>query len=272
MQGHGCNSPMGPINLAFSGSVQRRCDQRHLQDACSATCSSSVSAADAALWRVGAAGSGRSTPHSLNRPRSARRGGVSRRTRYAQDPDRDDARADRLARPHAPASAPAARLNVTCKLTFTMKGWSAFYKTSSGTGTIKCNNGQSMNVTLEAKGGGLTVGKSSIEDGHGEFSAVNNIERAARFVRLGRSACGRSEVRQGAGDDEGRGFARAERHRPRLGSRHRVRQADHRRRLICTAAAARPGSIGYRGGPQTYTIAAPFEPGSSRTGSTAVRL
>jgi hypothetical protein len=75
----------------------------------------------------------------------------------------------------APVPAPAAEANVTCKLAFTMKGWSAFYKTSSGTGTITCSNGQSMNVTLEAKGGGLTVGKSSIEDGHGEFSAVYNI-------------------------------------------------------------------------------------------------
>ena len=72
-------------------------------------------------------------------------------------------------------AAQAAAANVTCKLTFTMSGWSAFYKTASGTGTIKCDNGQSMNVKLEAKGGGLTVGKSSIEDGHGQFSAVYNI-------------------------------------------------------------------------------------------------
>lgn len=69
----------------------------------------------------------------------------------------------------------AAEANVGCSLTFTMKGWSAFYKTSSGSGTIKCSNGQSMNVKLSAKGGGLTVGKSTIEDGHGEFSAVENI-------------------------------------------------------------------------------------------------
>jgi hypothetical protein len=32
-----------------------------------------------------------------------------------------------------------------------------------------------MSVKLEAKGGGLTVGKSSIEDGKGQFSAVFNI-------------------------------------------------------------------------------------------------
>lgn len=72
----------------------------------------------------------------------------------------------------APAQAAA---NVDCSLTFTMKGWSAFYKTASGAGSIKCSNGQTMNVKLSAKGGGLTVGKSSIEDGQGEFSAVENI-------------------------------------------------------------------------------------------------
>lgn len=70
----------------------------------------------------------------------------------------------------------AAGANVSCKLSFTMKGWSAFYKTASGSGTIKCSNGQSKNVKLSAKGGGLTVGKSTIEDGHGEFSGVTGID------------------------------------------------------------------------------------------------
>ena len=74
------------------------------------------------------------------------------------------------------AASAAAAANVTCKLTFTMKGWSAFYKTASGSGTIKCSNGQSKTVKLSAKGGGLTVGKSTIEDGHGEFSSVTGID------------------------------------------------------------------------------------------------
>jgi len=73
-----------------------------------------------------------------------------------------------------PAPARAAGANVDCTMTFTMKGWSAFYKTASGSGTIKCSNGQTLNVKLSAKGGGLTVGKSTIENGHGEFSAVEN--------------------------------------------------------------------------------------------------
>ena len=29
---------------------------------------------------------------------------------------------------------------VKCKMTFNLKGWSAFYKTSSGHGTITCDN------------------------------------------------------------------------------------------------------------------------------------
>ena len=66
--------------------------------------------------------------------------------------------------------------DVKCTMTFRMSGWSAFYKTASGTGLISCSNGQKATVKLSAKGGGLTVGKSSIEDGYGEFSSVVGIE------------------------------------------------------------------------------------------------
>ena len=69
----------------------------------------------------------------------------------------------------------AAGAKVDCEMKFTMSGWSAFYKTASGKGTVKCDNGQSMKVKLSAKGGGLTVGKSTIEDGHGEFSGVASV-------------------------------------------------------------------------------------------------
>ena len=69
---------------------------------------------------------------------------------------------------------PAAAAGIRCTLKFNMQGWSAFYKTADGTGTIRCNNGQSLQVKLSAKGGGLTVGKSSIENGQGKFSAVTS--------------------------------------------------------------------------------------------------
>ena len=76
-----------------------------------------------------------------------------------------------LAVPH-PAQAAA---SVKCKMTFSISGWSVIYKESHGTGHITCSNGQSMNVKLKAQGGGLTVGKSKIDNGQGDFSAVNNI-------------------------------------------------------------------------------------------------
>jgi hypothetical protein len=65
---------------------------------------------------------------------------------------------------------------VDCKLSFTMSGWSAFYKRADGTGTITCNNGQSMAVKLSARGGGLSAGKSTIDHGVGEFSGVHKID------------------------------------------------------------------------------------------------
>jgi len=73
-----------------------------------------------------------------------------------------------------PAAATAGG-NVSCELSFQMSGWSVFYKESSGSGKIKCSNGQSMAVKLKARGGGLTFGKSTIDDGHGEFSDVSSI-------------------------------------------------------------------------------------------------
>jgi hypothetical protein len=64
---------------------------------------------------------------------------------------------------------------VDCKLHFNLAGWSVFYKTASGTGTVSCDNGQRMAVKISTKGGGLTFGKSRIDDGVGEFSGVRNI-------------------------------------------------------------------------------------------------
>jgi len=65
--------------------------------------------------------------------------------------------------------------SVDCKLRFTLKGWSAFYKRADGEGTVTCGNGQSMHVKLHARGGGLTVGKSDVRSGVGEFSGVQSI-------------------------------------------------------------------------------------------------
>ncbi|MGH8054311.1 MAG: hypothetical protein ACREP4_10370 [Stenotrophomonas sp.] len=70
--------------------------------------------------------------------------------------------------------APAAQAagNIDCELHYTLSGWSAFYKTAEGTGTITCDNGSSIPVKITAKGGGLTVGRTTITDGRGKFTGA----------------------------------------------------------------------------------------------------
>lgn len=65
---------------------------------------------------------------------------------------------------------------IKCHMTFSISGWSVFYQTASGGGTVSCSNGQSMAVRVRMKGGGLTFGKSTIHDGHGEFTGVYDIK------------------------------------------------------------------------------------------------
>lgn len=74
------------------------------------------------------------------------------------------------------ATPAAAAGRIDCELRFSMAGWSAFYKHATGSGTVTCDNGQSMKVNISAKGGGLSFGKSEIDNGIGKFSEVYNIE------------------------------------------------------------------------------------------------
>lgn len=71
------------------------------------------------------------------------------------------------------AVAPAA---TRCTMRYDLEGWSAFYKTANGTGTVSCDNGQTAAVAISTKGGGLTVGRSKITDGRGRFSPVASID------------------------------------------------------------------------------------------------
>lgn len=73
------------------------------------------------------------------------------------------------------ASPAAMAGNITCKMTYSLSGWSAFYKTASGTGNVSCSNGQQLAVKIETKGGGLTFGKYKIRNGFGEFANVDDI-------------------------------------------------------------------------------------------------
>ena len=70
---------------------------------------------------------------------------------------------------------PAQAGDISCKMSFQLSGWSVFYKTASGIGTVRCSNGQSMHVKLRAKGGGLTFGKMKITDGVGKFTGISNV-------------------------------------------------------------------------------------------------
>jgi hypothetical protein len=63
-----------------------------------------------------------------------------------------------------------------CTMTFNLKSWSAFYKSSKGQGKITCDNGQRASVQIVAKGGGLTFGKSEVIGGTGKFTGARGIE------------------------------------------------------------------------------------------------
>src|SRR6267378_2556874 len=82
--------------------------------------------------------------------------------------------------------------SVACRMTFNLKGWSAFYRTSKGDGAITCDNGQTAKVRIKATGGGITFGKSEIVGGTGRFTGVRSInELFGSYVQ--------SEAHAGAG-------------------------------------------------------------------------
>jgi hypothetical protein len=61
-----------------------------------------------------------------------------------------------------------------CKLQFSLSGWSAIYKHAEGSGVVTCADGTSLPVKISAKGAGLTVGKSKVDNGTGHFTNVHN--------------------------------------------------------------------------------------------------
>lgn len=73
------------------------------------------------------------------------------------------------------STAQAADADLDCKLNYNLTGWSLIYKHTSGTGTVTCENGQSMAVKVSAKALGLTIGKWHVENGTGKFTDVHNI-------------------------------------------------------------------------------------------------
>ena len=76
----------------------------------------------------------------------------------------------------SPRMASAAEADLGCKMKFSLTGWSLIYKRAEGSGVVTCANGTSIPVKISAHGGGLTVGKSHIDNGTGKFTEVHKIE------------------------------------------------------------------------------------------------
>ena len=56
-----------------------------------------------------------------------------------------------------------------------MKGWSAIVSKSEGKGLVTCDNEQRADVNLSITGGGLTFGRTQIDEGKCVFSNVTDI-------------------------------------------------------------------------------------------------
>jgi hypothetical protein len=67
-------------------------------------------------------------------------------------------------------------LKKDCDMTYSLKGWSAVYKTAKGEGSITCTNGDTAQVEISVHGGGVTFGKTDIFNGKAEISGVHSID------------------------------------------------------------------------------------------------
>lgn len=87
------------------------------------------------------------------------------------------------------AQAQESRPDLECHLQFSLSGWSAIVSRAKGTGTVTCADGSTLPVVIEAKGAGITAGRSHIDNGSGRFSHVHRIDEV-----LGRYAQGGAEA------------------------------------------------------------------------------
>lgn len=100
----------------------------------------------------------------------------------------------------AGGSAPAqAAGNVDCELRYELSGWSVFYKTARGSGSVSCDDGSRFAVSIVAKGGGLTVGRTHIRDGRGRFTGATSASAvlgtyAAAEAHAGAQRAGSAQV------------------------------------------------------------------------------
>lgn len=87
---------------------------------------------------------------------------------------------------------------VKCTMTFTLKGWSAVYKTATGHGTVTCSDGQAVPVKLTVHGGGLTFGKMDILEGKGKFSALKSAGEVLGHYAAAEATAGAVKAGQAA--------------------------------------------------------------------------
>jgi hypothetical protein len=78
---------------------------------------------------------------------------------------------------------------LSCKLSFSLSGWSAIVSSAHGTGVVSCNDGSKLPVVITAKGGGLTAGRTKVDEGKGDFTHVHGIREV-----LGRYAQGEAHA------------------------------------------------------------------------------
>ena len=90
----------------------------------------------------------------------------------------------------AVASSAFADRMTACTMKYNLKGWSAIYKTASGSGMIRCDNGQKASVRISAKGGGLTAGRTDSSLTSAPSEALSRCKSArSRDGRVTKSDC-----------------------------------------------------------------------------------
>jgi hypothetical protein len=90
----------------------------------------------------------------------------------------------------AAKSEPSQPAKLDCEMDFTLKGWSFGFRSANGNGVVKCSDGTSLPVTLRIRGAGVTVGKSTIDDGRGQFAGVSKIEDVIGSYAAAEAAAG----------------------------------------------------------------------------------
>jgi hypothetical protein len=90
-----------------------------------------------------------------------------------------------------PASAVSqTNTSTTCRMTYNLRAWSLGLKSATGEGSISCDNGQTADVRIRAKGAGLSAGKYEIREGHGKFSPVSDVRELFGGYAAGDVAAG----------------------------------------------------------------------------------